>query len=130
MQIQVFRTQQAPGTKHRLSLLYTFGVAGQRFDLNRFVDLVSTQAARRFGLYPRKGAIAVGSDADLVVWDPAATATISAETHHHRCDRSNYEGFEVRRLPCTVIANGQIRYRDGELRVERGAGRFLERMLS
>lgn len=117
------------GIEHRLALLYTHGVAGQRLDLHRFVDLVSTRPAKRFGLYPRKGAISVGSDADLVLWDPEATATISAETHHHRVDRSNYEGFEVRGLPSTVIANGVVRYRDGDLRVERGTGRFLKRHL-
>ncbi|MGB5880837.1 MAG: amidohydrolase family protein, partial [Thermoanaerobaculia bacterium] len=85
--------------------------------------------AKIFGLYPRKGSITVGADADLVVWDPEATATISAQTHHHRCDRSIFEGFRLRGLPSTVIANGVIRYRDGQLMAARGAGRFLRRAL-
>ncbi len=89
--------------------------------------MVSTRPARIFGLYPRKGAIQVGADADLVLWDPAASDTISAATHHHRCDRSIYEGFRVTGTPATVIAAGEIRYHDGELHVERGTGRFLRR---
>jgi dihydropyrimidinase len=115
--------------EHRLSLLYSHGVGQGRIDLHRFVDLVSAAPARIFGLYPRKGTIAVGSDADLVVWDPMATSTLSASTHHHHCDRSIFEGFEVTGLPTTVVANGTIRYHDGSLRVERGAGRFLKRSL-
>jgi len=117
----------AAGVEHRLSLLWTHGVRGGRFDEQRFVDLVSTTPAKRFGLYPRKGAIVEGADADLVVWDPAGTATISARTHHHRCDRSIYEGFEVTGIPTSVVAAGHVRYAGGELRVERGVGRFLSR---
>lgn len=117
----------APGIEHRLSLLYSYGVEAGRIDMNRFVDLVSTRPARLFGLYPRKGAISRGSDADLVIWDPEAGATLSAETHRHRCDRSIYEGFEVKGAPSVVIAAGEARYRDGELRVEPRAGRFLRR---
>jgi dihydropyrimidinase len=119
----------AAGIEHRLPLLYTYGVGEGRFDLHRFVELVSTRPAKIFGLYPRKGSITVGADADLVIWDPEATATISARTHHHRCDRSIFEGFELRGLPSTVVARGVIRYRDGQLMAERGAGRFLERAL-
>ena len=117
----------AAGVEHRLALLYTHGVNPGRIDLHRFVDLVSTSPARIFGLYPRKGTIEVGSDADLVLWDPAATATVSAATHHHRCDRSIFEGFQTTGAPVTVIASGEIRYHDGTLRVETGAGRFLSR---
>lgn len=115
------------GIENRLALLYTEGVGQGRFDIHRFVELVSTGPAKIFGLYPRKGAIQVGADADLVLWDPTATATISAATHHHRCDRSIYEGFEVTGTAATVIAGGEIRYHDDSLRVERGAGRFLKR---
>jgi dihydropyrimidinase len=117
----------APGIQHRLSLLYTHGVLAGRIDVQQFVDLVSTRPARLFGLYPRKGSISIGADADLVVWDPAATSTISAKTHRHRCDRSIYEGFEVIGAPSSVIAGGRVVFRDGDLRVERGAGRFLAR---
>jgi len=117
----------AAGVEHRLALLYTHGVRRGRLTLETFVDLVATRPARLFGLYPRKGALAEGSDADLVLWDPEATGTLSAATHHHRCDRSIYEGFEVRGLPATVLARGEIRYHQGDLRVERGEGRYLSR---
>lgn len=120
----------AAGIEHRLSLVYTHGVVAGRFSNERFVDLVSTTPARRFGLYPRKGSLSVGADADLVLWDPTATATLSAATHYQRCDRSIYEGFEVTGQPATVIAAGEIRYREGDLRAQRGTGRFLERRLA
>jgi dihydropyrimidinase len=117
----------AAGVEHRLSLLHTVGVVPGRISLTRFVDLVSVRPAKLFGLYPRKGAIEVGSDADLVVFDPAATGVISARTHHHRCDTSIYEGMEVTGLPRITVAGGVVRWRDGDLRVERGAGRYVER---
>jgi dihydropyrimidinase len=119
----------AAGIEHRMSLLYTHGVLGGKIDLNQFVNITSTQAAKIFNLYPRKGSITVGADADLVVWDPDGTQTISAKTHHHKCDRSIYEGFEVWGIPSTVVVNGQIQFKKGDLRVERGAGRYLERRL-
>jgi len=119
----------AAGIEHRLSLLFTHGVGRGVLSLERFVDLVATTPARRFGLYPRKGSLTVGADADLVLWDTSATAVISAVTDHHHCDRSIYEGFEVTGLPVTVIVAGEIRYRDGQLDVARGAGQFLARHL-
>lgn len=117
------------GVEHRLALLWTHGVAAGRLTPERFVNLVSTRPAQLMGLHPRKGALAEGSDADLVVWDPEATGKISAASHHHRCDHTPYEGFEARGLPSAVIAAGEVRYRDGQLRVERGCGRFLRRAL-
>lgn len=117
----------AGGIQDRLSLLWNFGVRPGQLDVHQFVDLVSTRAARIFGLYPRKGSLTVGADADLVVWDPAGTRTISARTHFHRNDESIYEGIQVTGVPSTVITGGRIRYRNGDLRVERGAGRFLSR---
>ena len=117
----------AAGIEHRMSLLYTHGVRAGKIDLNQFVSITSTQAAKIFGLYPRKGSITAGADADLVVWDPDGTQTISAKTHHHKCDRSIFEGFKVQGIPSTVVANGRIQYRNGDLRVERGAGRYLAR---
>ncbi len=119
----------AAGIEHRLPLLYTYGVRAGKIDLHQFVDLTSTRAAKIFGLYPRKGAIRVGADADLVVFDPEASGTISAATHHHRCDRNIFEGFEVRGLPAFVIAAGRVQYADGDLKVERGAGQYLKRKL-
>ncbi len=119
----------AAGIENRLALMYTYGVLEGRLDLHQFVDLTSTRAAKIFGLYPRKGSITVGADADLVVWDPAATGTISAKTHHHQCDRSIFEGFKTQGAPSTVVVSGRIQYQAGDLKVEKGAGRYLERSL-
>jgi len=116
-----------PGVEDRLALLYTHGVCGGRFDLQRMVALGSTNPARIFGLYPRKGTIAVGSDADLVLYDPATTSVRSAKTHHSRSDRNPYEGMKVRGAPTHVVVNGRVAFADGKLSVERGAGRFLRR---
>ncbi|RKY21704.1 MAG: dihydropyrimidinase [Planctomycetota bacterium] len=120
----------AAGIQHRLALMYTYGVLEGRLDLHDFVNITSTRAAKIFGLYPRKGAIAVGSDADLVLWDPAATGVISASTHKHRCDRNIFEGFKTRGAPSRVIVNGRVQCSDGQLSVETGAGRYLKRSLS
>lgn len=119
----------AAGIEHRLSLMYTYGVLKGRLTLNEFVDVTSTRAAKIFGLYPRKGSITVGADADLVVWDPAATGKISASTHHHRVDTNIFEGFETQGAASTVIVAGRVQFKDGDLRVEKGAGRYLERSL-
>jgi dihydropyrimidinase len=120
----------AAGVEDRLSLLYTYGVLAGRIDLHQCVNVASTRPAKIFGLYPRKGSISIGADADLVVWDPEGTRTISAKSHHHRCDRSIYEGFAVKGVPTTVVANGRIQYQDGDLKVERGAGRYLSRSMT
>ncbi len=117
----------AAGVEDRLSLLYSFGAAEGRITLNQFVDVCCTQPAKIFGLYPRKGAIAVGSDADLVVYDPAGTRTLSATTHHQAVDRNIYEGMQVKGRVAATVAAGRVRYQDGDLRAERGAGRFLRR---
>ena len=117
----------AAGIEHRLALLYHFGVGQGRIDLHRFVDLVSTRPAKLFGLFPRKGSLAPGSDADLVLWDPDATQTLSAATHHHRCDTSLYEGLELRGAPTTVVTGGRISFHDGEPRTKPGDGRFVAR---
>ncbi len=120
----------AGGIQDRMSLLWHHGVRAGRFDEHRFVDLVSTRAAKIFHLYPRKGALLPGSDADVVVWDPEGTRTISARTHFHRNDRSIFEGFEVKGVPSTVLLGGRVVYRNGDLRAERGAGRYLARRVS
>jgi dihydropyrimidinase len=117
----------AAGIEDRLQLLYTYGVCEGRIDVQRMVALGSTNPARIFGLYPRKGAIGVGADADLVIYDPAATGTRSAKTHHSRCDRSIFEGFKVKGKPSYVVVNGRVQFADGKLKVERGAGRFVKR---
>ena len=116
-----------PGIEDRVNLLYTYGVSRGTLDLHRFVDAASTKAAKLFGLFPRKGTIAVGSDADLVIYDPSATGIRSARTHHSKCDRSIFEGFAVKGVPAKVIVNGRVQFADGKLDVQRGAGRFLAR---
>jgi dihydropyrimidinase len=117
----------AAGIEDRLQILYTYGVCDGRFDVQRLVALGSTNPARIFGLYPRKGTIAVGADADIVIYDPSSTGTRSAKTHHSKADRSIFEGFKVQGKPTTVIVNGKVRYADGKLQVERGTGRFVAR---
>ena len=108
-------------------VLYSRGVREGRFSLNRWVELCCTNPAKLFGLYPRKGTIAPGADADVVVWDPAATHTISAATQHQRTDYNLYEGMEVTGMPSVVRSRGRVLVQDGEWRGERGAGRFVER---
>jgi dihydropyrimidinase len=117
----------AAGIEDRLKLMYTYGVATGRITLQQFVDVTSTQAAKIFNLYPRKGAIQVGSDADLVLYDPRGTGTISAKTHHQHVDRNIFEGFETKGKVASTIVNGRVQWHDGDLRVERGAGRYLKR---
>lgn len=117
----------AAGVEDRLSLLWTHGVSTGLLEMTQFVDLVSTRPAKIFGLYPRKGSLTVGADADLVVWDPNRPRTISAKTHRHRTDRSIFEGFKVRGGPRTVVLGGRVAFHEGTLDVERGAGRFLAR---
>lgn len=119
----------APGVENRLPLIYTAGVGRGRIGLNRFVELTSTAAAKTFGLFPRKGTIAVGSDADIVVFDPERTETIGIEnpaTHHMRVDYSAYEGFELKGFPEVVISRGRVIVEKDRL-VTEGGGRFLER---
>lgn len=117
----------APGIEHRLPLLHHFGVRGGRLSMPRMVDLLATRPARLFGLYPRKGTLAVGSDADLVVFDPEHHSTISAATQRTGSDYSIFEGVEVEGFPRTVMVRGQVVIEDGELVVEPGHGTFVRR---
>ena len=116
-----------PGIENRLSLLYTHGVCSGLMDLNRMVELFSTNPARLFGLFPRKGTIAVGSDADMVVFDPDAETVISAQTHHMNVDYNLYEGMRVKGVPETVIVNGRVLVEDGQYTGIQAGGRFLAR---
>ncbi len=116
-----------PGVEERLKLLHEFGVRAGRFDLNRLVQLYSTTPAKLFGLYPRKGTIAVGSDADLVIFDPDKKQTLSVETHHSTCDYNLYEGTEVTGVPETVLVRGQLIIDNGELVAQPGTGKFVKR---
>ncbi len=116
-----------PGIENRMSLIYNGGVAQGRISLNRFVELTSTAAAKIFGLFPKKGTIAVGSDADLVIFDPNREQTISATTHHMRVDYSAYEGWRVLGVTETVLSRGNVIVENGEFKGKAGDGRFLKR---
>ena len=116
-----------PGVEHRMSLVFDGGVVQKRINLNRFVELTSTAAAKIFGLFPRKGTIAVGSDADIVIFDPDREQTISSKTHHMRVDYSAYEGRKVRGVTETVISRGNVIVENGTFKGKAGMGRFLKR---
>jgi dihydropyrimidinase len=116
-----------PGIENRLHMLYTFGVREGRITMNRLVELTSTNVAKLFGLYPRKGTIAPGSDADIVVWDPEKKLTISAATHHSNVNYNLFEGTEVTGCPSVVLVRGQVIVENDELVAQPGAGRFIKR---
>jgi dihydropyrimidinase len=116
-----------PGIEHRMSLVYSGGVAGGRFSINRFVELVSTTPAKLFGLYPRKGTIAAGADADLVIFDSKRKHKISAKTHHMRVDYSMFEGIEVTGMPDTVISRGEVIVQGDKFLGRAGRGQFVKR---
>jgi dihydropyrimidinase len=117
----------APGVEERIPLIFSEGVARGRISLRRFTEVCSTNPAKLFGLYPRKGIIREGSDADLVLLDPAKKWTIRREGIHARVDYSPYEGMEVRGAVDTVISRGTVLLRDGVFSAEAGRGRFLKR---
>ncbi|RLF56535.1 MAG: dihydropyrimidinase [Thermoplasmata archaeon] len=117
----------APGIEHRVMLLFHEGVNKKKIGLNRFVELVSTAPAKLFGLFPQKGTVAVGTDADLVLFDPKAPFKITAKTHHQNVDYTPYEGFTGKGVPKTVFSNGQIIVNDGKFLGKPGTGRFLKR---
>jgi dihydropyrimidinase len=116
-----------PGIEHRVSLVYSGGVHGGKFSPNRFVQLVSTAPAKLFGLYPRKGTVAVGSDADLIVFEANEEQTISVKTHHMRVDYSMFEGTRVKGVPKTVLSRGRVIVEGGRFVGKVGAGEFLKR---
>jgi len=116
-----------PGIENRLQLIHHHGVNAGKVSLNRFVEITSTTPARIFGMYPKKGEIAAGSDADLVIWDPNRIHTISAKTHHMRVDYSMFEGFQVKGNARTVLSRGEVIVEDGAWRGRAGRGRYLKR---
>src|SRR4051794_25212107 len=116
-----------PGVEHRMSLVYNGGVAEGRISLNRFVEITSTSAAKIFGLFPKKGTIAVGSDADIVIFDPNEEMTISAKTHHMNVDYSCYEGWKVKGVTKTVLSRGEVVIEEGAYVGRAGKGQFLKR---
>jgi dihydropyrimidinase len=115
------------GVEDRLAVIWDAGVNTGRLTMNEFVAVTSTNAAQIFNVYPRKGSVSVGADADVVVWDPEGTRTISAKTHHQNVDFSIFEGRTVRGIPSHTVSQGRIVWCDGELRAERGAGRYIDR---
>jgi dihydropyrimidinase len=116
-----------PGLENRLHMIHEFGVRAGRISLNRMVELLCTNPAKLFGLYPRKGTVAVGSDADLVVFDPEKELTISAKTHHSKSDYNLFEGTTVTGTPEIVLLRGQVLVENGELQLEPGVGQFVKR---
>jgi len=115
------------GIEDRMSLLWHYGVETGRLTPSEFVQVTSTNAARIFNLYPRKGAVEVGADADLVVWDANASRTISAKTHHQNVDFNVFEGRSVKGVATQTIAAGKLVWNNGDLRAEKGAGQYLKR---
>jgi dihydropyrimidinase len=116
-----------PGIENRLQLLSHFGVHEGKFSVNRWVELISLNPAKMFGLYPKKGTLEVGSDADIVIWNPGKEHTISATTHHMRVDYSMYEGMKVVGNADTVISRGEIIVAHNEWLGRPGRGRYLKR---
>src|SRR5437773_2588755 len=116
-----------PGLENRLHMIHEFGVRAGRISLNRMVELLCTNPAKLFGLYPRKGTIAVGSDADIVVFDPEKRHTLSAATHHSKVDYNLYEGSEVTGSPELVLLRGQVLVEGDEVVARPGVGQFVER---
>lgn len=116
-----------PGIEDRMPVMWHHGVNGGRFNANRFVEITATNPAKIFGLYPRKGTIAVGSDADIVLWDPQKEHTISAETHHMNTDYNVYEGMQVKGWPVRTLLRGQSIVVGTEWHGQQGGGAFLRR---
>ena len=116
-----------PGIEDRVRLLYTYGVAEGRISLQQFVELASTNAAKIFGLYPQKGVLAVGSDADIVVYDPEPEEEISASRHHMNVDYNGFEGFRVKGRCHLVFVRGHLQVREGRFVGKRGVGQLLRR---
>jgi len=116
-----------PGVEPRMELIYHGGVSEGRITRNRFVEITATNPAKMFGMYPKKGTIAVGSDADIVLWDPEATRTLSVETHHMDVDYSAYEGQEIEGIVETVISKGTVIIENGEYLGAPGDGEYVKR---
>lgn len=115
------------GVEDRMHVLWHHGVNSGRLTPSEFVAITSTNAARIFNIYPRKGLIAPGADADIVIWDPTRERTISKHTHHQKIDFNIFEGMVVKGINTVTIANGAVVYKDGDVRTVRGAGRYVDR---
>jgi dihydropyrimidinase len=119
-----------PGLEFRLPIIFSEGVGKGRITINRFSEIISTNAAKIFGLYPKKGVIAIGSDADLVLLDPNLEKTITTEDSLYDMDWYPYEGRKVKGYPTLTISKGQVIWEEGEFRGKQGDGVFLKRTLA
>ena len=115
------------GLEDRMTILWDQGVNTGRLTMNQFVAATSSNAAKIFNIYPKKGALLEGSDADIIVWDPEATRTISAQTHHQKVDFNIFEGMKVKGVNRVTLSRGEVTYLDGDIRAKRGAGRYINR---
>jgi dihydropyrimidinase len=115
------------GVEDRMAVLWTHGVNTGKLTPEEFVDITSTNAAKIFNLHPRKGSIQIGADADIVIWDPELSKTISVKTHHQNIDFNIFEGMEVKGLPSHTICNGVLKYANGKLMTEKGSGTYVKR---
>ena len=116
-----------PAIEHRMELLFSEGVNKGKISLNKFVEVSSTNAAKIFGMYPKKGCVAVGSDADLVIFDPNEEHVITVDKHHMNVDYSAYEGWKVKGKTKTVILRGEIAIENNERKISPGYGKFVKR---
>jgi dihydropyrimidinase len=113
-----------PGVETRMPILFSEGVMKGRIDINRFVAMTSTNHAKTYGLYPQKGTIAIGADADIAIWDPAEKRTVRHADLHDGSDYSPYEGLELTGWPTTIVLGGKVMVRDGTLTGDKGDGRY------
>ena len=116
-----------PAIEHRMELLFSEGVGKGKISLNKFVEVSSTNAAKIFGMFPAKGTIGIGADADLIIFDPAVEHVISAKTHHMNVDYSAYEGWKLKGKCKTVILRGSIAVDEGKVKIKKGYGKFIKR---
>lgn len=116
-----------PAIEHRMELLFSEGVNTGKISLNKFVEVTSTNAAKIFGMFPKKGCIAVGSDADIIILDPNEEHTLSAKTHHMNVDYSAYEGWKIKGKVKTVLMRGQVAVEQNEFKLQKGYGKFVKR---
>lgn len=116
-----------PALEHRMELLYSEGVGKGKINLNKYVEITATNAAKIFGMFPKKGTIAVGTDADIVIFDPAKSHTLSVKTHHHKTDYCAYEGWNVTGKCETVVMRGKVAIDKGKVMIKEGFGKFVHR---
>ena len=118
---------RSPAIENRMELLFSEGVVKNKISFNKYVEVASTNAAKIFGMFPKKGTIAVGSDADIVLFDPNKKHTLSAKTHHMNVDYSGYEGWEIIGKVETVLLRGKVAIDNNKCLVEKGYGQFIKR---